>query len=70
MPDLTIREIYERHLKGDTNSTPDLIRAAAHFEELETRAIGAGPVFRLAANEAGRTARTMREFIEARRGKR
>lgn len=70
MAELTIREIYERHLRGDENSTTDLIRAAKHFEELESRALDAGPVFRLAANEAGRTARAMREFIAARREKR
>ena len=70
MSELSIRQIYERHLKGDENSTPDLIRAAKHFEELESRALDAGPIFRLAANEAGRIARTMREFIAARGEKR
>jgi hypothetical protein len=66
MRDLTIREIYERHRNGDANTTTDLIKAAEHFEQIEWRCIQAGPVFRLAANEAGSTARAMREFITAR----
>lgn len=64
--DLTIREIYDRHARGDANSTTDLLMAAQHFEELEWRAMVAGPVFQLAAVEAGRVARAMREFIAAR----
>ena len=66
MADLSVREIYDRHARGDANSTPDLLMAAKHFEELEWRAMVAGPVFQLAAVEAGRVARTMREFATAR----
>lgn len=61
--------VYERFQKGDPLSDLDLNVGIAHFKVMADLLYSSGPVFRLAAIEAGRVARRFEEYRAARKEK-
>lgn len=62
----TARLVYEKFCNGDAIGDSELAEALAFFKKLENDLSVLGPVFRLSANEAGRVARSLQDFTDAR----
>lgn len=62
-------EIYEKYVNGDSLSDEELKVGSIFFHDLWVQLKQAGPVFKIAANEAGRVYCQFDSFIRARNEK-
>lgn len=60
------RTVYEKYQNGDSINDAELTQAVTFFEKLEKDLRAVGPVFKLAAAEAGRVYSVLHGFQEAR----
>jgi hypothetical protein len=58
--------IYNKMLDGDALTNTEVIEGSAFYIKLAEDLSACGPAFRLAANEAHRVGRNLKDFREAR----
>lgn len=62
-------KVYDKYIKGDNLSDAEIAAGIEHFRMLSTLALQAGPVFKLASNEANRVAIALEGFQQARKSR-